>query len=237
MSFSSFLLFLLSVFWLCVLCIDHTLCGDVPFFVCVAYFLNIPSFRSALMLFLTHPHYPSSFLSCITLHTAVSAHKTKGDVVRDVHSLVDNSETDLDGSVSTKDMENALESVSTLYDSNKSDRLPLDSTLFYRGYSHDSVEGFWKGSAVGDKGSLDPKLFFQASTKFISCLTEKEFYELYNQVEWVVLKKDHVLFEAGDPGDDGMFVVVDGVIGVFNSIDDQIIPVSFFFFFFFCFNF
>jgi CRP-like cAMP-binding protein len=88
----------------------------------------------------------------------------------------------------------------------------------------DVVEGFWENA--GDEtpsqsahasSRLTSRLYLLAATKFVSHLDAAAFAELYAKLEWLHLQPGEHLFAHDDAGDDGMFVVIRGSLGVYRD--------------------
>jgi hypothetical protein len=82
------------------------------------------------------------------------------------------------------------------------------------------------GSGSRAKSHIPSAHLFMASTKFLSGLDPEQFRELYDRVEWVVLKSGDVLFQEGATPDDGLYIVVDGKLGVYKQIGDTSVHLS-----------
>lgn len=80
------------------------------------------------------------------------------------------------------------------------------------------AEHFWHHSQdpIAERMDLKETLFYLASTKFASCFTPTMFASFYKSVAWKVLKTNDVLFDLGDPSDEGFFIIVSGTVGVFQ---------------------
>jgi CRP-like cAMP-binding protein len=62
------------------------------------------------------------------------------------------------------------------------------------------------------------KYEFFSRTKFAGCLTKSELDELFNTCcAWINLQAGDVLFQRGDTCESGLYMVVDGVVGVYFS--------------------
>ncbi|GAB4820172.1 hypothetical protein N2152v2_007218 [Parachlorella kessleri] len=72
-----------------------------------------------------------------------------------------------------------------------------------------------EGTSGEDGSSADGAPSFLETTKFFSCLDLQESRQLYQHTTRVVLKPQQELFRAGDPSDGGIYIVVEGRLGVF----------------------
>jgi hypothetical protein len=59
------------------------------------------------------------------------------------------------------------------------------------------------------------RLKFLSQTKFISCLSERAFFEIFPHLSKVKLNAGELLFDVGSPCNTGLFVVSKGSLGIF----------------------
>ena len=97
---------------------------------------------------------------------------------------------------------------------------------------HDKLSGFWHPSSTSttptsstptspssiapspsaNMDKLPEPLYFLASTKYISSLSQADFAALYSEIEWRSVPADTVLYESNAACDDGMYIIVEGSV-------------------------
>ncbi|KAK9814559.1 hypothetical protein WJX72_007850 [[Myrmecia] bisecta] len=102
------------------------------------------------------------------------------------------------------------------------DQIPSSSPQGGRGAEQDGTSRSDADSA-GPAG--EPPNFF-ASTKFFACLDLKESQELYEAAELVKVEANQVLFQCGDDSESGIFIVVEGQVGVFLEEGEQLLHTN-----------
>jgi lysophospholipid hydrolase len=162
---------------------------------------------------LTSPHLISPHLSLPRF--SLAPHKSKGRSVRQPVLPLDEAQ-DVDGS-RTRSRAPSMDQFS--------------EPDLARVVSQELVEQFWQASDSSayrdsDTGQLPKSFFYLASTKFVDCFDTEQFESLYAHVDWHMLHTNTVVFSAGDPSDSGMFIVVEGTVGVFTSTHDNLVQLS-----------
>ena len=59
------------------------------------------------------------------------------------------------------------------------------------------------------------RLCFQARSPFVSCLDEEAFSDLFARMQKQFVHWGHVVFQAGQPADTGMWILLRGRLGLF----------------------
>ena len=100
---------------------------------------------------------------------------------------------------------------------------------------HDKLSGFWHPSSASTTpisstppsphspssfapspsthaDKLPEPLYFLASTKYISSLSQADFAALYGEIEWRAVPANTVLYEHNASCDDGMYIIVEGSV-------------------------
>ena len=72
-------------------------------------------------------------------------------------------------------------------------------------------------SASPSRPALPEPLYFLASTKYISSLSEADFASLYRQIAWQQLAAGTELYRAGAAATDGIFIVVSGTVSMHSE--------------------
>ena len=84
----------------------------------------------------------------------------------------------------------------------------------------DIVQQFWNSTSKDVQ--LPESDYYLASCKFVQKFrnNKDEFDNFFNNpsnIEWIMLKANDVLYQAGDTSDDGIYIVAEGILGLYHQ--------------------